>query len=51
MKLVTRTLKKAIQDFNAAEDHQKRSLIAIRWFERNAEITLEEVMKLLKEGS
>lgn len=48
MKLVTLTLKIAIQEFNATNDMAKRQQIATRWFERNATITLKEMMQNIK---
>jgi hypothetical protein len=48
MKLAAQILKNAIQEFNAATDPEQRKQIAERWFERNAEITLQEMQKHLK---
>lgn len=49
MKLAARTLKKAIQAFKATQDPEKRAQIAVKWFERNAEVTLDEIQKCLDE--
>jgi hypothetical protein len=51
MKLAALTLKTAIQEFNATNDPEKRKQIAVRWFERNAAITLDEIQNHLKRSS
>jgi hypothetical protein len=48
MKLAAITLKTAVQEFNTETDPEKRKQIAVRWFERNAAITLDEIEKHLQ---
>lgn len=49
MKLVAEILEKAIEAYKTEPDPKKKARIATRWFERNAEPTLGEIQKLIKE--
>lgn len=45
MKLIALTLETANQEYKAAKDTKTKARIAMRWFERNADPTLEEIQR------
>jgi hypothetical protein len=48
VKLTALTLKIAIQEYKAADSPRGKSKVATKWFDKNAEITLEEIQKVIQ---